>query len=76
MTKTIEQLAKESLKEKGYILISLDGKHMAKIEATVMFKRGANAILKLFEEIICDDSFLHANRVHRAKELIKQLKGE
>jgi len=43
------------------------------------FIRGAEwadrTLIEAFEKIICDDSFFHANRIHRAKELIKQLKG-
>lgn len=83
MAKTLDQLAKESLKEKGYLLTSLDGMHMAEIEAINMFKRGANAVLEEIERVAVinkgDDRpwLLRGNHLYNVlMDKIKQLKGE
>lgn len=37
---------------------------------------GAYDVLGEIEKIICDDGYFPANRIHRAKELIKELRGK
>ena len=84
MAKTIRDMAKTFLKEKGYLLTAENGVHMAEVEAINMFEEGAKKMLEVMETYIqnldlgnsAEEKFYELDVIADIGLFIKQLNGE
>lgn len=76
MVKTIKEMAEEHLKEKGYLLTTNNGVHMAEVAAIKMYEAGANAVLKEIEIVVTCNEDNTLNMARCLVDKIEELKEE